>query len=407
MTKVQKTETSKPETSRPVVMEKPRIGIIISTIREGRFGEMPARWILDIASRRTDLDFEIVDLRDYPLPFLGEMDSPSDGGPPKSEVAKRWQEKLAEFDGYLFVTAEYNHGIPGVLKNALDHAYPEFNRKPAAFVGYGGVGGARAVEQLRLICIEFQMAPTHTAVHIGMEPYLGVKQKGKELSDFDFLNKSAKATLDELAWWTRTLKAGRVEGAKTDEEIDEILGFWFGNEGEPGYGEFRGEWFSAEPEFDREIRERFLETYAQARAGRLDRWQEHPRSALALVVVLDQFSRNMFRDSPAMYETDEKALSVARSAVENGLDQELPPFQRWFLYMPLIHSEDIGDQRRAMELFRSLEDHAPSGGGPGDWHLKTIERFGRFPHRNEILGRKSTQEEAEFLAERNRARQEV
>jgi NAD(P)H-dependent FMN reductase len=197
-------------------MEKSSIGIIISTIREGRFGDKPARWIFDIASERTDLDFEILDLRDFPLPFFGETDSPAYDGSSKSEAAPRWKQKMGERDGYLFVTAEYNHSVPGVLKNALDHAYPKFNKKSAAFVGYGGVGGARAVEQLRLICIELQMAPTRTTVHIGMETYLCMTQEGKELSNFDFLNESAVATLDELAWWTRTLKAGR--GAKTRAE---------------------------------------------------------------------------------------------------------------------------------------------------------------------------------------------
>jgi len=388
-------------------MDKPRIGIAISTTREGRFGEEPARWMLDVASRRTDLDFEIVDLRDYPLPLFGETNSPTHDGTSGSEVASRWKHKMAELDGYLFVTAEYNHSVPGVLKNALDHAYPEFNRKPAAFVGYGGVGGARAVEQLRLICIELQMAPTRTAVHIGMEPYLAVSQEGKVLSDFDFLGKSAVATLEELAWWTRTLKVGRAQEVEMDREVDEVLEFWFGSEGEPGYGEFREEWFSAEPEFDREIRARFLETYARARAGRLDHWQERPRSALALVIVLDQFSRNMFRGTPGMYEADEKARAVARSAVENGFDQELPPFQRWFLYMPSLHSEDLGDQRRAVELFERLEDHQPGDDRHKEWHLRTIERFGRFPHRNEILVRQSTLEEVEFLEEQARSREKV
>jgi NAD(P)H-dependent FMN reductase len=195
-------------------MEKPRIGIIISTIREARFGNKPARWVLDIASRRTDLDLEIIDLRDYPLPNLGETATPAYDGSSSSEVASHWSRKIAELDGYIFVTAEYNHGIPSALKNALDHVYPEFNRKPAAFVGYGGVGGVRAVEQLRLICIEFQMVPTRTAVHISMEPYLGVTKEGKNLSDFDFLNQSAEAMLDELAWWTHTLNAGRAHEAK-------------------------------------------------------------------------------------------------------------------------------------------------------------------------------------------------
>lgn len=191
-------------------MAETRIGVVIGTTREGRFGDKPARWIVDAASKRADLDVEIVDLRDYPLPLFNEATGPAQA-PPKNEVALRWGEKMAELDGYIFVTAEYNHSIPGVLKNALDHAYPEFNRKPAAFVGYGGVGGARAVEQLRLVCVELQMAPTRTAVHIGMETLLGVLQEGKDLADFGFLNKSAEATLDELIWWTRTLKSGRTE----------------------------------------------------------------------------------------------------------------------------------------------------------------------------------------------------
>jgi len=175
-----------------MVMEQLKIGIVISKIREGRFGDKPVRWILEVASERTDLEVEIVDLRDYPLPLFEEAAGPA-FAPPHFSVAQRWGEKMAEFDGYLFVTAEYNHSIPGVLKNALDNAYPEFNKKPAAFVCYGGVGGARAIEQLRLICIELQMAPTRTAVHIGMEPFLGVLQDGKQLSDFDSLNKSAVA----------------------------------------------------------------------------------------------------------------------------------------------------------------------------------------------------------------------
>lgn len=185
-------------------MNNPKIRIIISTIREGRFGDKPARWIFDIASGREGLDFEIVDLRDYPLSHLREH-------PPTGHETSRWSGKLDGLDGNLFVTAEYNHSMPGVLKNALDHVSPECHRKPAAFVGYGGVGGARAVEQLRLVCIELQMAPTRTGVHIGMGPLLGVRKEGKSLSDYDFLTSSADTMLDELAWWTFTLKAGREE----------------------------------------------------------------------------------------------------------------------------------------------------------------------------------------------------
>ncbi|PCC73612.1 NAD(P)H-dependent FMN reductase [Nannocystis exedens] len=187
--------------------ETPKIGIVIGTIREGRFGEVAARWIFERAAGRTDLALEVVDLRDYPLPLYGARDS----SPADTAVVARWQQKLAALDGYIFVTAEYNHSVSGVLKNALDHAYAEYCRKPAAFVGYGGVGGARAIEQLRLICVEFQMAPTRHAVHIGMEPYRAVTSEGKRLADFDHLNRSAETLLDDLAWWASTLKVGRVE----------------------------------------------------------------------------------------------------------------------------------------------------------------------------------------------------
>jgi len=189
-------------------MTKPRIGIIISTTREGRFGDKPARWIHDIGARRSDLDFEIIDLRDYPLPFFDEVRSPAYGPSERPDV-KRWQAKLASLDGFVFVTAEYNRSMPAVLKNALDYAYAEWNRKPAAFVGYGPLGAARAVEHLRNSAVELQMAPTRTGVHITMEPFLAVAKGQKSLVDYDYLNQGAQATLDELAWWAKALKAAR------------------------------------------------------------------------------------------------------------------------------------------------------------------------------------------------------
>jgi NAD(P)H-dependent FMN reductase len=131
-------------------MTKPKIAIIISTTRATRFGDKPAQWIHEIASQRNDLVTEIVDLRDFPMPFFDEVASNA-WAPSKNEVAQRWQRKVAEFDGYIFITAEYNRGVPAVLKNALDYAYPEWNNKPAAYVGYGSVGAARASEHLRLI----------------------------------------------------------------------------------------------------------------------------------------------------------------------------------------------------------------------------------------------------------------
>ncbi len=192
----------------PELRARPMIGIIVGTTREGRFGEKPARWIMDVAASRTDLDAEIIDLRDYPLPFFDEPTAPLIA-PPTNDVAQRWCRKLASLDGVVFITAEYNHGISGALKNALDHAYPELNRKPAAFVGYGGLGGARAVEQLRLVCIELQMAPTRSSVHITREPIAAVRA-GKEIADFPFLEQAAVTMLDELSWWTHTLRAGRT-----------------------------------------------------------------------------------------------------------------------------------------------------------------------------------------------------
>jgi NAD(P)H-dependent FMN reductase len=188
-------------------MANPRIGIIISSTRQNRFGEKAARWIHNIAARRTDLDFEIVDLREYPLPLF-EGTSPF-YAPVTNEVAQRWGRKLAELDGYLFITAEYNRSITGALKNALDWVYREFNRKPAAYLGYGGVGGARAVEQLRLMSVELQMTPTRSGVHIGGADFMGLLMQGKSLEEMSHLAQSAGVMLDELAWWTKALKGAR------------------------------------------------------------------------------------------------------------------------------------------------------------------------------------------------------
>jgi len=189
-------------------MAKPRIGIIVSTTRNGRFADKPVEWLWRLASERNDMDFEIVDLRKYPLPFFDEPMSPA-WAPPKNELAQRWARKVAELDGFIFVTAEYNHGVPAVLKNALDYAFKEFNRKPAAYVGYGGVGGARAVEQLRLINIELEMAALRASVHIGGPDFIGMLLHGKTFADSPHLEPTARAMLDELAWWAYALKATR------------------------------------------------------------------------------------------------------------------------------------------------------------------------------------------------------
>jgi NAD(P)H-dependent FMN reductase len=188
--------------------QSPRIGIIIGSTREGRFGEKPAHWIYELARQRTDLSFELIDLRDHPLPFFNEAGAPA-WGPVKNEAAQRWAAKLDTLDGLIVVTPEYNHGPSAVLKNAIDWAYKEFIRKPIAFVGYGGVGAARAVEQLRLVAVEMQMAPVRNAVHIGMVEFLGIWQQGKTFDDFPHLAQAANGMLDDLAWWAKALKTAR------------------------------------------------------------------------------------------------------------------------------------------------------------------------------------------------------
>ena len=186
-----------------------RIGIVIGSTREGRFAEKPAHWIHDIAKQRTDLAaVEMIDLRDHPLPFFDEA-IPLSYAPAKNEAARRWADRLAPFDGLIAITPEYNHGPSAVLKNAFDYAYQEFHRKPIAFVGYGGVGAARAIEQLRLVAVELQMAPVRNAVHVGMVEFLGILQQGKGFEDFPHLAQAAVAMLDDLVWWGKALKAQR------------------------------------------------------------------------------------------------------------------------------------------------------------------------------------------------------
>jgi NAD(P)H-dependent FMN reductase len=197
-------------------MSKPKIGIILSTTRAGRFADKMAAWLLERTTKRRDAEFELVDLRDYPLPFFDEPMSPA-WQAPTDPVAQRWAEKIDAFDGFVFVTAEYNHGVPAVLKNAIDYAYQQFVRKPASYVGYGGVGAARAIEQLRLINIEQQMAPLKSAVHVGGADFLDVLLHGKSLADKPHLVPSAEAMLDELTWWTHALRQARASLARNSE----------------------------------------------------------------------------------------------------------------------------------------------------------------------------------------------
>ncbi len=179
----------------------------------------------------------------------------------------------------------------------------------------------------------------------------------------------------------------------------EILAFWFGAPDSSTYGQERKAWFIKNPTFDQEISDRFLPTYQQAAAGALDAWQDFPLSCLALLIVLDQFPRNLFRRDPRAFATDEKAVAIAQSAISQGFDQQLLPVQRWFMYLPFEHSENLEDQNQAVALFEQLRSD-PQSQSPIEYayrHRDVIQRFGRFPHRNATLGRASTPEELEFL----------
>ena len=156
-------------------------------------------------------------------------------------------------------------------------------------------------------------------------------------------------------------------------------------------------WFTADAAFDADVLSRFAELVERAKSGALDDWADEPEGALALVILLDQMTRNIYRDSPEMFAADDKALAVAKGAIERGFDQALPKDKRRWLYMPFMHSEDLADQERSVELFtRSAISESVSFAVD---HADIIRRFGRFPHRNAILGRRTTPEEAAFLAD--------
>ena len=194
---------------------KPRIAVVIGSTRPTRFADVPARWILAQAGARGDMEVELVDLRDHHLPFFDEIAS-NLWMPSRNPEAIRWQETVGRFDGFIFVVAEYNHSITGVLKNALDQAYKEWNRKPFTAIGYGGVGAARAVEHLRGIGIELQMVSTKGAVHIGGGDFMAVHPMfgNKPIEEIEAnLLPSAKGALDELVWWAKATMAARAADA--------------------------------------------------------------------------------------------------------------------------------------------------------------------------------------------------
>jgi uncharacterized protein (DUF924 family) len=170
----------------------------------------------------------------------------------------------------------------------------------------------------------------------------------------------------------------------------EILHFWF-VEAQPA------QWFQINPDFDQMIRDRFLATCEMASDGVCDRWAEDAEGALALCIVLDQFPRNLFRGDARAFATDDKARRVASLAIRNGFDQVLAPLRRRFLYLPFEHSEDPEHQARSVSLFASMREDDPMGYEYALRHQDIITRFGRFPHRNSVLGRESTEDEMAYL----------
>jgi uncharacterized protein (DUF924 family) len=182
----------------------------------------------------------------------------------------------------------------------------------------------------------------------------------------------------------------------------EVLDFWFGVPGAPAHGRARAEWFRKSDVFDAEIAQRFGGLIEQALRGELRDWDAPPEGALARILLLDQFTRNVFRDSPRAFAGDALALAAARAMVASGQDHALLPVQRAFVYLPFEHAEDPGLQDEAVRLFGQLAAAAPELDGMLDYaqrHRAVIARFGRFPHRNALLGRASTEEESAFLRE--------
>jgi len=181
---------------------------------------------------------------------------------------------------------------------------------------------------------------------------------------------------------------------------DEVLEFWFGTPETADLEATRERWFRKDPIFDREIAQRFGNLMEQALRSELHDWAWQPGPALARILLLDQFTRNAFRDTPRAFAGDALALAAAREMVRSGQDLQLQPLRRVFAYLPFEHAEDLQAQEEALRLFGRLADEAPALSGYTDYarrHHEIIRRFGRFPHRNALLGRASTPEEAEFL----------
>ena len=197
----------------------------------------------------------------------------------------------------------------------------------------------------------------------------------------------------------------RESGRNAASRAESILGFLLAPESGSEAATVWFRWFVVNPEFDRLCKARFLATYQDATHGRLEDWRNEPRSCLALVLLLDQFPRNMFRNTARAFATDSKARELSRHAIASGFDRELSPMMRMFFYLPLEHSENLADQSESVQLARALAAEHPDHAltlKSAEQHLEIIRRFGRFPGRNNALGRQATHEEMDFLEHQNR-----
>jgi len=194
-----------------------KIKVIVGSTRQNRFSEKPAGWIFEEAKKLEGVEAELLDLRDYPMPFFDDPMSPSMAkGQYSNEIVKKWADKINDGDAFIIVTPEYNHGYSAVLKNALDVIYPEWNRKPVGFVSYGSALGARAVEQLRQVAVELQMVPIRNAIHIPVDIFftamMGKGPTGPEMFKpirEGMMGDRVQIFFDDLLWWAKALKAAR------------------------------------------------------------------------------------------------------------------------------------------------------------------------------------------------------
>ena len=194
----------------------------------------------------------------------------------------------------------------------------------------------------------------------------------------------------------------------THEQQNRVLDFWFGSDPLKPLAN-KDLWFTKNPAFDEQIRSLFEAQVQQAKSGAFDDWAQTPRGSLALLILLDQFPRNIYRDQSAAFESDPKARKIAETAIARGFDEELSPIERCFMYLPLEHAEDLAAQETSVELFKSLAKKAEPDLRAMtqvtlDYavrHRDVIKKFGRFPHRNSILNRVSTKAEVDFLATPN------